>query len=63
MLDDFVHKTSILVIYCTCSANVRMFDISDIDRLVDNPDIRPFDMLISLLELVFSDVFVLRLRF
>jgi len=40
-----------------------MFDISDIDRLVDNPDIRPFDMLISLLELVFSDVFVLRLRF
>ncbi len=63
MSGDFVHKTSILMIYCTCSANVRMFDISDTDRLIDNSDIRPFDMLITLLKPVFSDVFVLRFRF
>ncbi len=63
MSDDFVHKTSILMIYCTCSANVWMFDISDTDRLINNLDIWSFDMLISLLKLVFSDVFMLRLRF
>ncbi len=63
MSDDFVHKTSILMIYCTCFANVWMFDISDTDRLINNFDIRSFDMLISLLKLIFSDVFVLRLRF
>ncbi len=63
MSDDFVHKTSILMIYCTCSANVWMFNISDTDHLINTFDIRSFDMLISLLELVFSNVFVLRLRF
>ncbi len=63
MSDDFIHKTSILMIYCTCFANVWMFDISDTDRLINNFDIRSFDMLISLLKLIFSDVFVLRLRF
>ncbi len=63
MSDDFVHKTSILMIYCTCSANVWMFDISDTDYLINNFDIWSFNMLISLLELVFSDVFVLQLRF
>ncbi len=63
MSDDFVHKTSILMIYCTCSANVQMFDIFNIDCLINNLDIRPFNMLISLLEFVFSDVFVLRLQF
>ncbi len=31
-----------------------MFDISDTDRLIDNPDIWSFDMLISLLEPVFQ---------
>jgi hypothetical protein len=40
-----------------------MFDISDTDRLIDNLNIQSFDMLISLLELIFSDVFMLRLRF
>ncbi len=64
MSDDFVHKTSILMIYCTCSANVWMFDISDIDCLIDNFNIWSFDIiLISLLELIFSDVFMLQLRF
>ena len=63
MSDDFVHKTSILMIYCICSANVWMFNISDTDRLIDNFNIWSFDMLISLLEFVFSNAFVLRLRF
>ncbi len=63
MSDDFVHRTSILMIYCTCSANVWMFNISDTDHLIDNFDIRPFNMLISLLELIFSDVFVFWLQF
>ncbi len=63
MSDDFVHKTSILMIYCTCSANVWMFDISDTDHLINNLNIRSFDMLISLLKLIFSDVFMLQLRF
>ncbi len=36
-----------------------MFDIFDTDRLINNLDIQSFDMLISLLELIFSDVFVL----
>ncbi len=63
MSDDFVHKTSILMIYCTCSANVWMFNIFDTNHLINNFDIRSFDMLISLLKLVLSDVFVLRLRF
>ncbi len=40
-----------------------MFDIFDTDRLIDNLNIRPFNMLISLLELIFSNAFVLRLRF
>ncbi len=40
-----------------------MFDISDIDRLINNLNIQLFDMLISLLKLIFSDVFMLRLRF
>ena len=63
MSDDFVHKTSILMIYCTCSANVQMFDISDTDHLINTLDIRSFNMLILLLKLVFSDVFVLQLWF
>ncbi len=63
MSDDFVHKTSILMIYCICSANVWMFNIFDTDHLINNLNIRSFNMLISLLKLVFSDVFVLRLQF
>ena len=48
MSGDFVHKTSILMIYCTCSANVWMFNISDTDHLIDNLDIRPFDWYVDL---------------
>jgi len=40
-----------------------MFDIFDIDHLVDSLDIRLFDMSISQLRVVFSDVFALLLRF
>ncbi len=36
-----------------------MFDIFDIDCLINTLNIQSFDMLISLLELVFSDVFIL----
>ncbi len=63
MSDNFIHKTSILMIYCTYSANVQMFDISDIDCLINNLDIQLFNMLILLLKLIFSDVFMLWLWF
>jgi hypothetical protein len=63
MSDGFARNTSILAICCICSANAQMFDIFDIDRLVDNLDIRLFDMLIPQLIVVFSDVFALLLWF
>ncbi len=45
MSNNFVHKISILMIYCTCSANVQMFDIFDTDHLINNLDIQSFNML------------------
>ena len=63
MSDDFARNTSILMICCICSANAWMFDIFDIDHLIDNLDIQLFDMLISQLKVIFSDIFVLLLRF
>ncbi len=40
-----------------------MFDIFDINNLINNLDIQLFYMLISQLKVVFSDVFVLLLQF
>ncbi len=42
-----------------CSVNVQRFDIFDIDHLINSLYIQLFDMLISQLKVVFSNVFVL----
>ena len=59
MSDDFARSTSILMICYIYFANVQRFDIFNIDYLINNLNIQPFNMLILQLRVIFSNVFIL----